>query len=162
MIAYLYFFLMVHWLFILGQGWLVLLEMVLVFVVQLLQLLSQKVSSLGRNKRRKIMNLLSVDDSIFIFLSYGTLVVHIGSGMAGTAGNAPCDCCLAPSASLSEGFQPGSQQTKIILRSEICETLWLINWKCTIQCVYKNRKLRFNPRSLKIEKKNHELVISGW
>ena len=26
--------------------------------------------------------LLSVDGSIFIFLSYGTLVVHIGSGMA--------------------------------------------------------------------------------
>ena len=28
------------------------------------------------------MKLLSVDDSIFIFLSYGTLVVHIGYGMA--------------------------------------------------------------------------------
>ena len=32
--------------------------------------------------KRKIIKLLSVDDSIFIFLSYGTLVVHIGSGMA--------------------------------------------------------------------------------
>ena len=30
--------------------------------------------------KRKIIKLLSVDDSIFIFLSYGTLVVHIGSG----------------------------------------------------------------------------------
>ena len=32
--------------------------------------------------KRKIMKLLSVDYSIFIFLSYGTLGVHIGSGMA--------------------------------------------------------------------------------
>ena len=31
--------------------------------------------------KRNIMKLLSVDDSIFIFLSCGTLVVHIGSGM---------------------------------------------------------------------------------
>ena len=32
--------------------------------------------------KRQIIQLLSVDDSIFIFLSYGTLVVHIGSRMA--------------------------------------------------------------------------------
>ena len=32
--------------------------------------------------KRKIIKLLTVDDSIFIFLSYGTFVVHIGSGMA--------------------------------------------------------------------------------
>ena len=32
--------------------------------------------------KRKITKLLSAVDSIFIFLSYGTLVVHIGSGMA--------------------------------------------------------------------------------
>ena len=32
--------------------------------------------------KRKIMKLLSVDDGIFIFLSYGKLVVHIRSGMA--------------------------------------------------------------------------------
>ena len=31
---------------------------------------------------RQIMKLLQVDDSIFIFLSYGTLVIHNGSGMA--------------------------------------------------------------------------------
>ena len=37
--------------------------------------------NLSKSKRR-IIKLLSVDDSIFIFLSYGTLVVHIGSGMA--------------------------------------------------------------------------------
>ena len=32
--------------------------------------------------KRQITKLLSVDDSTFIFLSYGILVVHIGSGMA--------------------------------------------------------------------------------
>ena len=32
--------------------------------------------------KRKIIKLLSVDDSTLIFLSYGTLVIHIGSGMA--------------------------------------------------------------------------------
>ena len=56
MIAYLFFFHMVHWSFILGI-----------------------------KSKRQIMKLLSVDDSIFIFLSYmdhGTLVIHIGSGMA--------------------------------------------------------------------------------
>ena len=31
--------------------------------------------------KRQIIKLLSVDDSIFIFLSYGTMVVNIGSGM---------------------------------------------------------------------------------
>ena len=31
--------------------------------------------------KRKIMKLLSVDDSIFIFISYCTLVVHIGSAI---------------------------------------------------------------------------------
>ena len=44
------------------------------------------------------MTLLSVDDSIFIFLSYGTLVIHIGSEMV--ARNhfcKACQNCLHPS-----------------------------------------------------------------
>ena len=33
--------------------------------------------------KRQIINILSVDDdSILMFLSYGTWVIHIGSGMA--------------------------------------------------------------------------------
>ena len=32
--------------------------------------------------KRQTIKLLSVEDSIFIFLSYGTLVIYIGSGMA--------------------------------------------------------------------------------
>ena len=43
--------------------------------------------------------LLSVDDSIFIFLSYGTLVVHIGSGRtAQQSWNCEaCQNCIRPS-----------------------------------------------------------------
>ena len=41
--------------------------------------------------KRNIMKLLSVDYSIFIFRSYGTLVVHIGSGMA--AQQSFCQAC---------------------------------------------------------------------
>ena len=32
--------------------------------------------------KKDITKLISVHDSIFIFLSFGTLIVHLGSGMA--------------------------------------------------------------------------------
>ena len=47
--------------------------------------------------KRKIMKLLPVDDSIFLFLSYGTLVVHIGSGMPAQQSFSSCQNCLRPS-----------------------------------------------------------------
>ena len=48
--------------------------------------------------KRQIITLLSVDDSIFIFLSYGTLVIHNGSGMAAQQSFwKACQNCLRPS-----------------------------------------------------------------
>ena len=43
--------------------------------------MQDSILNLSKSKRQ-IMKSLSVDDSIFIFLLCGTLVVHIGSGMA--------------------------------------------------------------------------------
>ena len=37
-----------------------------------------------------------MDDSIFIFLAYGTLVVHIGSGMGAQQTCKACQNCLHP------------------------------------------------------------------
>ena len=53
----------------------------LIYSVSLKKGNQDSILNLSKSKRQ-IIKLLSVDDSIFIFLPYGTLVVHIGLGMA--------------------------------------------------------------------------------